>query len=414
MTSRAPAWRTRSTTRDPRKPAPPVTNTRRPVQKLTALIISEHAPPLCSLRVRILYDNALARNPAGTGSVVRGLGRALAARPDVEFRTPPEGLQATAAVDVGQRSRLRRGWNALAHLQYYAAVLPKAARAQGCDLIVCPTPLGPLRGRTPSLITIHDLSPVRYPQTMDRYSRAYIRAMTAVGVARAAAICTVSHAVAAEVKAHYRAAQRRPVGVAYQGPNPDLLAANALPAPGIDGRFLLMVGTLEPRKNHLTVLEAFADHRRRAPESDLSLVMAGSPGWRYHPVLAAIERLGLASRVRRLGVVEPGTLKWLYQNAQALLFPSLYEGFGIPVLEGFALGCPVVASRIPAVVEVAGSAAWLLDPLDVPAWSQAIDAVAAERLPENMRAAGLQRAQQFTWEDCASSVVALLQCALKP
>ena len=172
-----------------------------------------------------------------------------------------------------------------------------------------------------------------------------------------------------------------------------------------------MVGTLEPRKNHLTIVRALADHVRRRPASPLWLVLAGSAGWLYQPVLDAIGELGLASRVVRLGKVEPGVLKWLYQHAAALLFPSLYEGFGLPVLEAFALGCPVVAARIASVLEIAdGDSAMLLEPTDVPAWAAALDRIdEAGGLPPGMVEAARRRAQRFTWAGCADAVVTLVR-----
>ena len=171
-----------------------------------------------------------------------------------------------------------------------------------------------------------------------------------------------------------------------------------------------MVGTLEPRKNHLTIVRALADHVRRRPASPLWLVLAGSAGWLYRPVLDAIGELGLASRVVRLGKVEPGVLKWLYQHAAALLFPSLYEGFGLPVLEAFVLGCPVVAARIASVLEIADDdSAMLLEPTDVPAWAAALDRIEAGGLPPGMVQAARRRAQRFTWAGCAESVVTLVR-----
>src|SRR3989442_12653025 len=103
---------------------------------------------------------------------------------------------------------------------------------------------------------------------------------------------------------------------------------------------------LEPRKSHLTTVRALADPLRRRPASPLRLVLAGSAGWLYQPVLDAISELGLGPRVVRLGNVEPGVLKWLYQHAAALLFPSLYEGVGLPRPQAFPPGRPAGAARI--------------------------------------------------------------------
>jgi glycosyltransferase involved in cell wall biosynthesis len=174
-----------------------------------------------------------------------------------------------------------------------------------------------------------------------------------------------------------------------------------------------MVGTLEPRKNQVTALRAFAEYRAAHPDSDLALVLAGSAGWRYADVLETIDRLGLKSHVRRIGSVTPGQLKWLYQQARALLFPSLYEGFGLPVLEAFMLRCPVIAADIPPVREITGvDTATLLDPRVVSQWAQAIEQI-ADATPDAARAeAALAQASRFTWEDCASSVVGAINDGL--
>src|SRR5438105_7648926 len=408
----APAASSCATTRDPRKPAPPVTSTRRPVQKLIGSDYSRDLLGVCSPEMRILYDDSLARNPAGTGTFVRGLRGGLQARTDIELVTVRASLNGASDLDVPRKRLGGRLGRAGAHLRHYLVDLPGQARAQGCDAIFCPTSLGPLRGRIPSFITLFDLTPWRWSTTMDAMSRRYFRFMLDAGLKRSAGVCTISESVAGEIRERFPR-RRGAVVVAHPGPNPELVDAAPVPAPIPDAPFLLMVGTLEPRKNHLTVLRALADHLRRHPDSELRVVLAGAAGWLYEPVLAAITELGLDSRVSRLGRVEPGTLKWLYQRAAALAFPSIYEGFGLPVLEAFTFGCPVLAARIPSVLEIAGpDSAMLLDPGDVPAWAAAVDVVEGGRLPSPMVEAARIRAQGFTWAGCAESVVTLIAAGL--
>lgn len=362
--------------------------------------------------MRILYDDSLAWNPAGTGTFVRGLRSALEDRPDIEIVRSRSSLDGTSELDVAGKQLGGRLGRAGYHLRHYMFDLPAQARAHGCDAIFCPTSLGPLRGRVPSLITVFDLSPLTLSGSMDRISGQYIRAMLSAGLKRSAGVCTISNAVAAEIRERFPQL-RGPVTVAYPGPNPDLIDAIPSPAEIPDAPFVLMVGTLEPRKNHVTVIRALAAHVARRPTSTLRLVLAGSAGWLYEPLLHTITQLGLESRVSRLGKVEPGVLKWLYQHAAALMFPSLYEGFGLPVLEAFALGCPVVAARIGSVVEIAdGESAMLLEPTDVPAWASALDRIDSRDLPKAMVDAGRRRAGRFTWAGCAESVVTLMRSSL--
>jgi glycosyltransferase involved in cell wall biosynthesis len=363
-------------------------------------------------RLRVLYDASLATNPAGTGTYVRGLLSGLRSRPEIELLTTTFESGSAAMLDTGKKGPLGRVTSSLRHLAYYLQALPRRARELACDLIYCPSSLVPLRGSTGLVMTVFDLTPLRYSSTQDWLSRQYITGMMRAGVRRASGIVTISNSVGAEMVERFPQVRPEQVSVAYPGPNPDLLAAQPSAAELPDRPFALMVGTVEPRKNHITALRALAEHRRHQPGSDLMLVAAGSAGWQYGPILAAIDELGLTDHVVRLGVVEPGTLKWLYQAAQALLFPSLYEGFGLPVLEALYLGCPVIAAEIPSVVEITGPAATLLPPTDVGAWAAALDGIArGRRRSDDAGAAGLERARHFTWEACADAAIAAMRAA---
>jgi glycosyltransferase involved in cell wall biosynthesis len=358
-------------------------------------------------RLRILYEGSLASNPAGTGTFVRGLLAVLQTRPEVEVVVSRFDPSLASTLDTRRKTataRLRRG---VSHLDYYWRELPRHARAAHCDAIFCPSSLVPLRGGTPYLMTVFDTTPWQYPGTQDWLSRTYIAAMLRRGAKRARAICTISQSVRNEIGAMFPGIDRDRVFVAYPGPNPDLLEAEPVPVRIPDRPFALMVGTVEPRKNHITALRALADHVQRHPRSDLMLIAAGSAGWLYEPVTRAIDELGLGKRVIRLGQVDAGSLKWLYRHARVLLFPSLYEGFGLPVLEALSLECPVLASKIPSVAEITGEDG-LLAPTDVPAWAHALDRIVAVEPSMDVAAAGLRRAQQFTWERCADSVISAI------
>jgi glycosyltransferase involved in cell wall biosynthesis len=351
--------------------------------------------------LRVLYDGSLALNPAGTGTFVRGLLDALRRTDGIEVTVSSFRTTSVASIDVPHKTPARRLLNAVAHLRYFAVDLPARARQAGCDLIFSPSSLGPLRGRTPAVITVHDLAPLQYAATLHWMSRAYLQSMLRIQLRRSAAVCTVSTAVRGEILTRFPSLDPARVHVIPDAPDPALLTAAPVPVAGVEAPFFLMVGTIEPRKNHETVLRAFAAHLERTPAAPEQLVLAGSPGWLYRPVFSLITTLGLESRVRSVGRVDPGQLRWLYQQSRGLLFPSFYEGFGIPVLEAFALGCPVIAARIPAVLEVAGTGtARLLDPMDVPAWTQAIASAAVAR-DDKIIAAARERAASFSWEASA-------------
>jgi alpha-1,3-rhamnosyl/mannosyltransferase len=350
-------------------------------------------------------------NPAGTGTYVRGVLRALKARADLEVIETTFHSTSSATIDLARKSPVVRLRNGLNHLSYYLRTLPRQAEASRCDVIFCPSLLVPVRARVPFVMTVYDLTALRYASTQDRLSRTYQAGMMRWGVPRARAICAISRAVGDEVVDRFRVPPQQVV-VSYPGPNPELLGAEPIAVPIPARPFVLMVGTVEPRKNHLTVVRALAQHHQHRPDSEMQLVIAGSAGWHYQSVLQAIDALGLRDRVLRLGHVEPTGLKWLYQQARALLFPSLYEGFGLPVLESLYLRCPVIAARLPSVVEITGDSAQLLEPTNVSAWAAALDAlVDRPRDPADL-ATGVERAGRFTWEACAASAAeAITQAA---
>jgi alpha-1,3-rhamnosyl/mannosyltransferase len=168
----------------------------------------------------------------------------------------------------------------------------------------------------------------------------------------------------------------------------------------------LTVGTLEPRKNHLTLFEAMRRLRGRA---DLPLVVAGQPGWSVGPILAAAEPLVRDGRVILVEYVPEPLLPGLYAGASALVYPSWYEGFGLPVLEALATGTPVVASTAPALREVAGSAADYVSASDADGLAAAVEqALDRERQSEEWGERRRSRARLFTWEDAGERLARLL------
>ncbi len=355
--------------------------------------------------VKVLYDDSLAANPAGTGTFARSLLQALQTTTGVEVVTTRLASSSLGSVDVGRKRAGRRILSAIGHLRYFALDLPAEARRTGCDVIYSPSGLGPLRGRIPAVMTVHDLTPLRFPEAVDRLSRTYLREMLRLQLRRSAAVCTVSHAIATELRERFPSLPQDRVYVVPDAPDPALIDATQTPVDQADAPFFLTVGTIEPRKNHITAIRAFARYLEQHPDAPELLVMAGSAGWLYQPVIDEIARRGLEARVRRVGRVDAGRLQWLYRHARSLLFPSLYEGFGIPVVEAFTLSCPVIAAAIPSVREVAGEGtATLLAPLDVEAWATAIEA-AASGPPDGARLAAARfRAQAFSWDASAQAL----------
>lgn len=248
--------------------------------------------------------------------------------------------------------------------------------------------------RVPSVVTFHDAVPFRFPAPDPRKRRneqgPWLRS-----AATAAAFLTNSRFTATEIERFLGVPAERQT-VTYLGVERDVFGpqgnASALP----DGRpYVLFVGTLEPFKNLPTLLAA---HARAFPNAETALVIAGS---------------GPASdaRVMTLGVVEPDELACWYRGARAVAVPSLYECFGLPLLEAMSCGTPVIASRTPSLEEVGGDACgWIDDPLDVDAWVRALQSVVDDaEAHARLRAAGLARAALFSWDRCAEETLAVLR-----
>ncbi len=271
--------------------------------------------------------------------------------------------------------------------------------------------LPPVRRGTPTLLTVHDLSFVRDPDSAAPGLRQYLNVVVPRSVARADHVLADSQATRADLIDLYRTPPAK-ITVLYSGVDPvfrpvtdpaALAAARARYGLG-ERPFLLGISTLQPRKNYVRLIQAFA----QLPDPDLRLVIAGGKGWLFDAIFAEVERLGLRERVIFPGFVRDADLPALYSAARGLAYPSLYEGFGLPLLEAMACGTPVVTSTASCLPEVAGDAALLVDPLDVAALADALRrATEDETLRTDLRARGFARARSFTWAAAAQQLLDL-------
>jgi glycosyltransferase involved in cell wall biosynthesis len=287
-------------------------------------------------------------------------------------------------------------------------------RTGGFDLCHFTNSVAPVRCRRPYVVTIHDAGLWLHPEYHYLRRLLTIRSLVPHVARRAAAVITVSHSVKRELVEVLRLPGAQ-VRVILQGVSPHFarLPSNrelertrrsyALPE-----RFVLVVGALEPRKNLVRLLEAYAALTAEPPGRGVGLVIVGPRGWKYGPSLEAVARIGRENPVFLLGPVSMGILVALYHLATVLAFPSLYEGFGLPVVEAMACGTPVVTSRGGALTEVAGDAAELVDPLRVESIAKGLHRVLAdEGRAAELRRRGLERARHFTWERAARETRAL-------
>jgi len=178
-------------------------------------------------------------------------------------------------------------------------------------------------------------------------------------------------------------------------------------------RFILFLGTIEPRKNIINLIKAFAKLQTCEP-ANLKLVIGGAKGWFYEDVFARVEELGLRDEVLFPGYIPASELPLWYNAAELFVYPSLYEGFGLPPLEAMACGTPVVATNTSSLPEVVGKAGMLVDPLAVEELAEAMRRVLNdETLWQEMRGQGLRRAQGFSWTKTAQETVQVYQRAME-
>jgi glycosyltransferase involved in cell wall biosynthesis len=284
--------------------------------------------------------------------------------------------------------------------------LPRAAARAGVDIIHAPAYTAPFWSPVPVVLTIHDVSYQRHPEWFpyrrDRFRRAFYRrsAHSAVSILTDSAFSASEITAAYGIPASRMAVVPLAVDPSFAAAHPG--AAHDLPA-DVQMPFLLHVGDLHERRNLGTVVDALlAARQRNLVAGPLSLVLAGVDRGVGDALLARAAQAGAGDLIVRLGSIGEHQLHALYRAATALVYPSLYEGFGLPVLEAMASGTPVIASHAASIPEVLGDAGLLLDPRDVDAWTNAIVRVAgneAERL--RMSTAGRQRAAGFTWERTA-------------
>lgn len=275
--------------------------------------------------------------------------------------------------------------------------------------------LAPPFRRARTVVTIHDLAFLRHEREVPvahHYRRYLSRAL-----ARADRAIAVSRATADDLVAQLGFPADRIAVVPEGAPThlPTMEAASFEEERlrlGIPDRYFLFVGTLEPRKNLVRLLAAYRRAAARLGEP-IGLVFAGRPGWYDQAIRAAVREIARRLPVVRTGFVSEPLRNSLYAHATALAFPSLYEGFGLPVLEAFALGCPVLSSRVSALPEVAGDAALLVDPRNEDEIADGLERLATEAgLREELAGRGCARVREFTWERAARATWEVYRDAL--
>jgi glycosyltransferase involved in cell wall biosynthesis len=305
-----------------------------------------------------------------------------------------------------------------ARLLWEQLVQPIELARRHSDLLHALAYVLPLAWTGPSVVTVYDLSFWRTPERFPAAQRLYLATLTRLSVRRAARVIAISQSTKRDlVELMGVPADRvRVVPLAIEEEFRPVTEAAALAdlrrRRGLPEHMILYVGTLEPRKNLVTLLEAYARCRgETSPESPWPpLVLAGGKGWGYEAIFAAVERLGLSEAVLLPGFVPHGELPLWYSAADIFVYPSLYEGFGLPVLEAMACGTPVITSNVSSLPEVAGEAGLLVDPTDAEALAEALRQVWRDAdLRQEMRTRGLAQAARFSLAALARQTMTVYQ-----
>ncbi len=275
----------------------------------------------------------------------------------------------------------------------------------------CPTGLR----RARLVYTVHDLAFATHPEwtTEANWNTCFNGVFDAS--LHADHIVAVSNYTRQQFLAMFPYFPRERVSVVFEASRFPGPRGNAAPEPLqhlIPERFWLAVGTTEPRKNQVRLLEAYA-RLRATQETTYPLVLVGGAGWMMDDLEARIESMQLSSYVQRLGYVDETCLQWLFENCTAFCYPSLLEGFGLPVIEAMSLGAAVLTSNVSSLPEVVGDAGVLVDPFDVDAIHAGMQRLATDRaFLERLRVESLHRAQQFSWRAAAAQVIEIYRMLL--
>jgi glycosyltransferase involved in cell wall biosynthesis len=292
-------------------------------------------------------------------------------------------------------------------------IVSHCAKAEKADVVLAPNFVAPLTGSFERAVMVHDLAFRRHPETTTWAKRTYYRTLVPLSIRRSARVLVSTRTVADEIEA-WMPDVGPSIRIAPEGVSPNFLAhedeESPRPEPIADRRRdLLFVGTLEPRKNLVRILSAHGN-LCRTDATFPSLRLVGGKGWRDAAIERALGDHPDPTRVHRLGYLTTEQLRDEYDRALGLVFCSLYEGFGLPILEAMTRGCPVITSRGTATEEVAGGAALLVDPVQTGEIENAMARLVGDRgLRRTLAERGRNRAREFSWSRCAQATIDALR-----
>jgi glycosyltransferase involved in cell wall biosynthesis len=283
---------------------------------------------------------------------------------------------------------------------------------QNIDIFHVPDFAFPASRKVPSILTVHDLIFLRYPEYFTKINRTYMKQMAKFSADNARHIIADSHSTKLDIMEYFRIPEEKisvihlAVSDLFQPVDDPVKSGQVLSTHGVDGPYLLYVGTLEPRKNVITILEAFHACLNSEQDFPYRLVVAGKKGWLYEETFQRVKKLRLEDRVVFTGYVDDQGLPVLYSNATAFVYPSIYEGFGFPVIEAMSCGAPVICANTSSLVEVAGNAALTHNPTDVEKLAQNIlELTRDDALRREMIEKGFENVKRFSWAKTAEETL---------
>jgi len=278
------------------------------------------------------------------------------------------------------------------------------------DVFFSPSHYAPRFSPVPTIISVMDLSYVYFPELFQKKDLMQLRSWTAYSIKNAKKVLTISNSSKNDIIKEYNIPSNKVV-VTHLGIkkainlSPHIYSMNELKTKyGLSNNFVLFVGTLQPRKNISRLIEAFSKVK------DLDLVIIGRKGWLYEDILETPKKLGIEDRVKFLENIGDDELPLFYKNAIMFVFPSLYEGFGLPVLEAMKYGCPVITSNVSSLPEAGGDAVLYVNPEDVDDIVRKMkELVNDKKLREKLVKKGYDQVKKFSWEKTARETLKVLE-----
>ncbi len=368
--------------------------------------------------LKVAWDNSLARrDKAGTGVYAARLLEQFVSRKDLRMEVL-DGWRR----NLSPRGRIGRKLGTIGNLFWIQAHLPRLLRKMNVDLLHSPAFIAPTKTPCPVVVTIHDITYLLFPSHFARWWVTYIKTVIPRAMRSASAIICGSDNSKRDIIKTYDLPSHKvhvvPYGVDHERFHPGVVLDSAWARSlAIREGYLLHVGTFSHRKNIPTLLKAIAHLRAKGKWGNRQLVLAGSQSRGIKggaEIFKAIQELELGDSVVLAGHVPDEHVPGLYSHASILVMPSLYEGFGFPVLESMAAGTPVLASNTSSLPEVAADAAILFPPLDEYSLAGCIaDVLDNPRLAEDLKRRGLKRAREFSWQRTAQETLAIYRAVAK-